>query len=199
MGTDRVQIYLGPCLCGAGKFRVDECSPDHPWAKPGQEWLEADIECASCAKKYSISPGPHSLSVFLKEDVEADRKVAEIRTQAWHAKAAEVREYIEQRCYDQMISNWLESLPSKAAIHRAVLPILGMGRVGTYQTFLKHLRRDVKGWVKREFDATAVAAALGVMGSPSDPKLVDLNREVEQLWNERRVEPTASPVQTILY
>lgn len=54
MGTERSVEYEGPCNCGHGSYRIDECTPDHGWPTATPLWYEPRIDCAHCCSLYEI-------------------------------------------------------------------------------------------------------------------------------------------------
>ena len=54
MGTERSIEYEGPCICGHGRYRIDECSPDFVWSTVNPPWYEPNIDCTRCRTLYKI-------------------------------------------------------------------------------------------------------------------------------------------------
>ena len=74
MGTDRFEIFRGPCRCGKGHFVVDECSPDHGWPSSRRRWYRADIECDDCKRRYQLQQKAQSFHVIDRDTGALDER-----------------------------------------------------------------------------------------------------------------------------
>lgn len=114
MGTDRHQMFSGPCPCGKGTLQVDRCEKDHPWADPGQYWYEGSVHCDTCGPKYELRKVGRRFGLF-------DRGIDE-RNEARSREAWERRNQVlaggKAQEYFKKFADLLDEQPSHAAKHR---------------------------------------------------------------------------------
>ena len=70
MGTDRSQVYEGPCPCGLGQIIIDSCTPDHPWPTKSH-WYDPKINCKVCASKYTFEEQDKQLGLVERVEIKA--------------------------------------------------------------------------------------------------------------------------------
>lgn len=52
--TDRTPQFETACCCGAGHFRISQCTPEHGWLTATPVWYEPLIACAACDQAHTI-------------------------------------------------------------------------------------------------------------------------------------------------
>lgn len=113
MGTDRSEIYSGPCLCGKGEIIINFCTPDHPWPTQSN-WFETDISCKSCSKEFVlIEQGQHFVAVKRSDYDRCQQYMEE-----YHKESKELMKSQEVIALASDLRELLESQKSIAACHR---------------------------------------------------------------------------------
>jgi len=176
MGTERFEIYNGPCSCGKGEYIVNECFPDHPWAKPHQTSYERNITCPECGNVYSLEEIDGKIYLVLN----SEKRKREAISQNWHAKIKEIKEHFESEGHLEALERKIDSMPSMAAIYRELHPVIHFHH--TLSTFRKHFKASitVKGWIEENIHYWHLKAVLKWLGR-KDPVLENLVREARQL------------------
>jgi len=176
MGTDRFEIYKGPCSCGEGEYIVEECCPDHPWTKPHQKWYDRTITCSACRNEYSLEKIDGEIYPVLNSE---KRKREAIR-EKWHDMIKKIKERFESEGHLEALERKIDSMPSMAAIYRELNPLVHF-HYGL-STFRKHFKvsHTVKGWIEENIHHWHLKAVLKWLGR-EDPVLENLVREAKQL------------------
>lgn len=186
MGTDRDLVYEGPCSCGKGKYIVNFCTPDHPYAKDDQYSYELEITCRECSQKYILEVRGYKTFRMLKSEVEKRRKIEQL----YHNKGRQIMEYAKKKGYLEAVKEKIEQLPSVASIYRALKPFLSIYQ--TEATFRKHFT-DAGKWVDRNIfahDMEGVTRFLGI----KDKELTAMLDEMEKLGElSRQAAPVVEP------
>ncbi|WP_186083514.1 hypothetical protein [Burkholderia gladioli] len=117
MGTERSTEFDAPCLCGAGTFHIDDCSPDHGWPTATPQWYEASIRCPKCSHLYELQQRGKRFVLIERVEIEAAlsrRDAASAAGQALMGRQ-EVTEALVK------YASYIDGLPSKAAILRQLV------------------------------------------------------------------------------
>ena len=143
MGTDRHQMFSGPCPCGTGTLQVDLCEKDHPWVEPGEHWYDGAVHCDMCGPKYELRKVGRGFGLF-------DRGIAE-RNDARSREAWDRRKVVlagdKAQGYYQQLAKILDAQSSHAARHRL------LDEAGFYVPNIAKFRktwRDGEHWVRRD-------------------------------------------------
>lgn len=150
MGTDRSEVYSGPCPCGTGKVTIDYCTPDHGWPTSTPYWHSTSLDCAKCGKQYQ--PEQRKGSFVLVEQVELDKR-EKIRKQARGVADALMKDPKVTTMVDTLVAE-IDKQPSKAAIHRLLT------KAGLESSSVESFRRHwscANRWVKTNISAHRLA------------------------------------------
>jgi hypothetical protein len=189
MGTERFVLYDGPCACGKGKYIIKECSPDHPWVKSHQIWLESTIDCPECKRKYVIENRSGKVYRILKSEIDKIEKANE----KWHVKIKEIKSYVKDKGYIDKLEETIEGLPSVAAIYREYRNYLSYSC--SESTFRKRFNwaRSIEAWIDENIHYENWPELLRAMGI-KDQKLSNLIIESKQLWKDaNKIPPVIKP------
>lgn len=167
MGTDRDEIARGPCPCGKGTIRVDDCSPDHVWG--GGSWREAHLDCADCSQEYTFD-----MTIPTKLVRKADLKKKEQLSKKWHDKLREIEASAEFKTIKSIVETNLAQCKSKAEQHRF------LQHAGITQKSLATYRRSPRHDMSA-LNASRAAAVLKI----KCPKLDKMDSEAETLNTAR--------------
>lgn len=162
MGSDRSHEYSGPCACGAGKFEIDYCTPDHGWPVATREWYEPRIVCASCASKYELRQYGRKFHLVERSEIQGK----EALRQELKAAVAALEAAAKAKGIDKEMAELLDAQKSMAATHRVLT------RSGLSYESLPTLRKRWPGgiaWVERNFSGYSVAKVLKAIGKSSEP------------------------------
>jgi len=189
MGTDRTTEFEGPCLCGEGTFRIDDCEVDHAWPTATPQWYEGHIHCRNCAAKYElVKRGKRFVLVKRSELQEIDSK----RTQAYDA-GVHLMARPEVLATLNTFAALLTNQPSMAATHRLlVAEELEYSSVGTF-------RKGWSGgadWIRRHIKPDNLLRIYQIVNAPRDD-LETWLADVERLNAAAAV--TATPVGEPVY
>ncbi len=184
MGTDRFTIHAGPCTCGRGKYIVDECSPDHAYARPSQTWWDSKISCRECASRYELRQSGNGIVRLLRSEVLEQGDL----TDRWHLKLREIDEYADSKGYFEILAARVNSFDSMAELHRELTTLLvARNHVSTFRRHFKARRSDIE-WVKRQFHGAALIRGLAWAGI-DDNRIKELTTEADMLWRESQKGP----------
>lgn len=117
MGTERSTEFDAPCLCGAGTFHIDDCSPDHGWPTATPQWYEASIRCPKCSHLYELQQ--RGKRFVLIERVEIDAAVSRRDAASAAGQALMGRQEVTEALVKY--ASYIDGLPSKAAILRQLV------------------------------------------------------------------------------
>lgn len=183
MGTDRIEVFRGPCTCGRGEYAVDECTPDHPYARAHQIWWDTAITCPDCAAQFSLVDRGGTICRVRR----SDQAAAAQAQNTWSKRVNQIETSAETAGHYAALGEWLRSFPSVAAVHRAVA---GLVSSTTVATFRKHYSRsDPAGWARRNIFYRNLPVALARI-SRSDPNL-------EQQIKDADAQPKSADVPTL--
>lgn len=56
MGTDRSTEFEGPCRCGKGTLRIDDCEVDHGWSTATPQWYEGQSSAVNVPRNMGNLP-----------------------------------------------------------------------------------------------------------------------------------------------
>ncbi|MBN2230875.1 MAG: hypothetical protein JW779_14905 [Candidatus Thorarchaeota archaeon] len=189
MGTDRIREYDCKCKCGKGTVEIDYCTPDHGWPTATPFWYEARLKCANCSVKYEIHQQDDDFVYVSKQDI-ADRKVLQAKVDA---KNVTLLNSPRVQAMRSRLIQFLDSRPSKAAIHRTLQSIQLSSC--TIQTFRKHWK-GADEWLRFNFSVHTI---------PTFMKLLDITdlgiqlqiKAIETL--EKQASDTLPPVGNPIY
>ena len=177
MGTDRSQVYEGPCPCGLGQIAIDSCTPDHPWPTKSH-WFESKISCKACASKYAFEEQDNQYGLVDKQEIKAREK----RYQAYKNFRADFLASHEVNEIINRLIILLDSQPSMAAAHR----LLGSQKLvyETYSTFTKKWR-GAEIWVNEHIALwpESVLKFSEIVGVKNEFILKSVS-ELKHLWAE---------------
>ena len=174
MGTDRDSVYEGPCSCGKGRYIINLCTPDHPFAKNDQYSYEFEISCPECSKRYVLEVKGYEAFRILRSEVEEKRKLKQLH----YNKSEQVMEYAKQQGYLQTLKEKIAQLPTKASVYRALKPFLSMV-YETEGTFRRHFA-DPGVWVDTNVFAHDMRGVMRFLGI-RDKELIAMVDEMEEL------------------
>lgn len=188
MGTERSIEFEGPCLCGRGTFRIDDCQVDHSWPTARPQWYESKISCPDCEKKFTIEK--RGGRFFLIE-----RAALQNREDRQRAVANRVDEILAD---DEVVAT-LVQFESLLGAQRSVAAVYRLLRDADLEscaegTFRKHWRGP-REWVRqwaRPRTLPQIYAAVGASRSRLDRMLSEL-ATLEVHANEP-IEPYGEPV-----
>lgn len=161
MGTDRSIEYQGPCVCGHGTFRIDDCEVDHSWPTSNPQWYECRIDCPTCSERFSLQRKGNRF-VLIEQSVLRDRQqrkqVAENRADAILLDQ-EVRSVIGQ------FEALLGTQRSVAAVYRV---LSGAGLENCAEgTFRRHWQSP-QAWTKNWATPKSLQQIFGVVGASTE-------------------------------
>lgn len=181
MGTDRDLVHEGPCSCGIGKYIINICTPDHPYARDDQYSYDLEITCRECSQKYTLEVRGHEVFRVLRSEVEKKHKIEQL----YHNKSKQIMDHARKKGYLQILKKKIEQLPTKSSIYRTLKRFLSISH--TEGTFRKHFT-DADKWVERNIfphDMPGVMRLLGI----KDSELTGMLDEMEKLWELSRQPP----------
>lgn len=161
MGTDRTIEHQGPCLCGHGTFRIDDCEVDHAWPTATPQWYECHIECPTCSERFSFQQKGNRF-VLIEQSVLQERQC---RKQIAKDKAAAILADQEVRSVIGQFEALLGAQRSVAAIYR-ILSGAGLesGAEGTFRSHWESPQTWTKSWAKPK----SLAQIFGVVGASTE-------------------------------
>lgn len=160
MGTDRSVEYQGPCLCGRGTFRIDDCEVDHAWPTATPQWYECRIECPACSERFSLQRKGNL--VLIEQSVLEERQC---REQVARDKAAAILSDQEVRSVIGQFEALLGAQRSVAAIYR-VLSGAGLEHCAE-GTFRRHWQSP-QAWTKNWAKPKSLLQIFGVVGTSTE-------------------------------
>lgn len=174
MGTDRSQVFSGPCPCGSGRLEVDHCTKDHAFADPDQYWYDAKVNCAKCSEVYELRKSGRSFGLF-------DRHVRERNEErsrgAWEQKQAILQSEAAKKHLGDLAA-LLDRQQSLAAVHRLLDGVeLWVSNIAKF----RKLWRGGAEWVTH--NSPEIEKVLKVLGARDDA-LLDRLKEVDEYPNE---------------
>lgn len=183
MATDDCTVLVEkPCPCGKGTVKVQDCMPDHPWARASQRFLKSKLECDECRNVYVLEDrGTFDLGpiVLVERSLVVERE--KVLTH-WHKTKEEIWESTKAKVLIQSFINFLDDQPSMVAMYRILT------KHKFYVSSLPNFRKSVKGpggiasFVRSNFDASSLLnmmAALEVSDSEIEKQLENL----KDMWN----------------
>ena len=160
MGTDRFQVYKGPCECGNGEYLANHCTPDHPYPTNSQ-WWECEITCPRCAQIYKLEVRGRQLTEILISDVQEREGLQE----QWYQAEKGVMERSQH--YLNKFAATLREQSSVAAIYRylkatGIFPLL----LTTEQTFRRHWQGagNAERWVNLNVRVEQIPSIIRFLG-----------------------------------
>jgi hypothetical protein len=191
MGTERSNEYSGPCSCGTGICEIDYCTPDHGWPVAKQEWNEAHIQCAACAKQYEIHRFGSSFYLVSFAELEAKEQ----KKQAVYAAANALNVAAMSRGVQASLIKFLDAQQSAAAKHRILV------QAGLTHESLPTFRKRWSGaqtWINSHFSGYMVGKAMKALGI-TDPQLEASIKELEFLQEQSNqpLTPVGKPIYSI--
>ena len=173
MGTDRSIEYQGPCLCGCGTFRIDDCEVDHAWPTATPQWYECHIDCPTCSEQFAFQQKGNRF-VLIEQSVLKERQC---RDQVAKDKAAAILSDEEVRSVIKKFEVLLGAQSSVAAIYR-VFSGAGLENCaeGTFRRHWQSPRDWTKSWAKPK----SLPQIFGVVGTSTE-RLSDMLSELSAL------------------
>ena len=161
MGTDRSIEFKGPCLCGRGTFRIDDCEVDHAWPTATPQWYECHIECPACSEQFSLQRKGNRF-VLIEQSVLQEQQC---RVLVAKDKAAEILSDQEVRSVIGQFEALLDAQRSVAAIYR-VLRDTGLEYCaeGTFRRHWQSSQIWTKNWAKPK----SLLQIFGVVGASTE-------------------------------
>lgn len=160
MGTDRVEIFHGPCVCGNGEVTITLCTPDHPWPTKSKSF-EISNSCGACKEKYALIQ-QNNWYVFAKRDDLARQKAY------WDEYNERGKALLEETAVTELIyelQQVLEAQRSVAACYR-VLSEHGLSH-GTDGTFRRHWQGS-SHWIERNIWPHSLKAVMKTLGTTNE-------------------------------
>ena len=157
MGSDCSDLHRGPCLCGQGVFLVEECEPDHPFAKASQRWWRSTIECARCQEEYRLIEYGKDIVVVRNADI-GDRSAIENR---YLEKQKEFVARPDVRALLDEFAQRLDTFRSKAEVYRF------LSGAGFFVRSQAHFTRHWNGgteWVKSVRSSKHIHLIMNALG-----------------------------------
>lgn len=181
MGTERFEIYKGPCSCGKGEYIVDECCPDHPWAKPHQTWYDQTITCPECRNVYSLEKIDGKIYLVLN----SEKRKREAISEKWHDKIKKIKERFESKGHLEALERKIDSMPSMAAIYRELDPVIHFHH--SISTFRNHFKAasNLREWIGWNIHYWSFLSILNWLGR-QDSELEKLVDEANRLSNDSK-------------
>lgn len=175
MGTDRIEAYRGPCICGTGEVVINYCTPDHPWPTQSK-WFETSVTCDSCSTEYDLVEQNNQFVFVSKSDVKRQKGLwAE-----YSRRSDDLMKSVETRRLLEDLEGLLDAQPSMAACHRLLRAHNLVYE--SYGTFRKRWNRGAE-WVRRNVRASNLDKVLDLLGK-MDPTISRELSELEALWNQ---------------
>ena len=157
MGTERDEVYSGPCRCGKGTLQIDYCQPDHAWPSGQKHWHECSVHCAACERLYVIQH--RGRGFFYVEKAEL-KKLEELSHAAYKRGQTLLKQERVQALLAQATS-LLNAQSSVAAVHR-LLQSKGFS-TNALPTFRKHWK-GADAWLKDRISPYSVDGLLSLLG-----------------------------------
>lgn len=175
MGTDRIEAYRGPCLCGSGEVVINFCTPDHPWPTQSK-WFETSVTCNSCRSEYDLVEQGNSFVFVDKADVENRKALwAEYST-----RSDDLFSWPETKKLLKKLEALLDRQPSMAACHR----LLSAHNFAyeSYSTFRKKWN-GASDWMRNNVRTGNLERILELLGK-KEPKISKELAKLEALWEK---------------
>ena len=173
MGTDRIEAYRGPCVCGTGEVKINFCTPDHPWPTQSK-WFETSLTCGSCRVEYDLVEQNKQFVFVRKSDVKEQQALWSeySRRSDDLLKAAGTRKLLDD------LEALLDRQPSMAACHR----LLREHNL-VYESYATFRKRWSGGgdWVRSHVRTSNLDKVLELLGQ-KDPTISNELSELETLW-----------------
>lgn len=183
MGTERSVEFEGPCLCGKGRFEIDDCAVDHGWPTSRPQWYEPRINCPACRERFDLQK--RGKAFVLVEQVNLRERRA--REEAVDRMAKRIMAHLEMEAVVAQLAAMLEAQPSVAAKFRL---LRGAGlEDGTEGTFRRHWQ-GAGTWIRRTMRVALLERAFELVGASIEPIAPMLN-ELQQLEALAKEEPPA--------
>lgn len=190
MGTDRFLEYEGPCNCGKGSYKINNCTPDHSWPTSTPFWFEASIRCDNCKEKYNLIQ--QGRNFVLIERAELNERESH-RKKAYDLANNFMKQEKTQLTLELLVS-LLDSQPSMAAVHRQLSKFgLEHSSIGTFRKGWS----GGKDWVNRYISAYKIPAVLELL-EKDDVEMLERIKQINDLLEEadKPLTPIGKPVYT---
>lgn len=188
MGTDRSAKFEGPCLCGRGLFRVDDCSVDHSWPTAVPQWYESRIDCPDCSARFSLQQRGRRF-VLVERTALHER---ELRESAVRECESSILSSVEVRRVLGRFEEELGAQRSVAAIYR----LLRNAGLESYSegTFRRHWSTPA-AWIQEKAHPKVLSQIFRVVGAQTD-RLEIMLRQLHALEDlaSQQPEPFGEPV-----
>lgn len=161
MGTDRSTEFETACRCGAGTFRIDDCSVDHAWPTAEPTWYESHVACEHCRQEYTIE---QQRSVFVLVDAAERERCQRRRDQVSTKKGQILAEPTVQAALAQLqIQLGAAADKSVAAAYRYLDAVELVSC--SLSTFRNHWR-GVMNWIKNDVRVRDLPKVFAAVGHP---------------------------------
>ena len=191
MGTDRSIEFQGPCLCGRGTFRIDDCEVDHSWPTATPQWYESQINCAECSERFSLQKRGNRF-VLVENTILRER---EQRKQTVADRANSILSDENVRAAIHQFEGMLNAQRSVAAVYRK-LNEAGLAHC-TEGTFRRHWR-NAHVWLEQHAKPNALVQIFEAINAPTNQlksMLIELNALEEHA--SQLAEPYGEPVHVL--
>lgn len=157
MGTDRLDVYRGPCLCGKGEVTITFCTPDHPWPTQSK-WFETSNSCEDCSKEYSLTKQVNHF-VFVRK---GDQRQSEDYWKEYSRRSGELLSWPDVNQLLHELESLLESKKSMTACHM----LLSAHKLDYYSigTFRKKWT-GAKDWIRNNIRSSNIINVMDLLGS----------------------------------
>lgn len=177
MGTDRMEVHKGPCICGAGEVKINFCTPDHPWPTKSK-WFETSVSCKNCNDNYGLIE-QNNRFVFVKK---SDVKFREDLWSEYSSRSDKLLMWPQTEKILKRLELLLDNQPSMAACHR----LLSVYRLynGSVSTFRKKWNGAAE-WIRsnvRVYNLESVMRLLEIEDNKISQELSDL----KILWDKHQ-------------
>lgn len=183
MGTERDEVFSGPCRCGKGTVQFDYCQPDHGWAQ--SHWYEHSISCKACDGIYVIQ---RRLEGFFYVEKTELTKLRALSDEAFK-RANALMKHPKVKALWKEAAELLDNQPSVAAVHR-LLNNQGFS-TNSLATFRKHWRGG-NIWLDQHVSQYSIDKLYSLMGV-EDPQIFKEAAAIDQLLAASRAAPPHLP------
>ncbi len=183
MGTDRSIEFEGPCPCGQGTIRIDDCEVDHSWPTATPQWYESHLNCESCADRFSLERRGAKF-------VLVERSALREREQRMTVAREKSREILGDFEVKAAVSSFVDLLNTQKSV-AAIFRLLKAAKLEycSEATFRKHWR-EADAWVRSNVRPSALLEIYGVLELNID-RLTGLLEELKALELHAAEKPEA--------
>lgn len=179
MGTERSIEYEGPCLCGKGFFRIDDCQVDHGWPTAMPQWYETRIDCPVCSEKFSIEERGARFVLIERSLLREHKQKHDQHQKKIDTKKREIFTNAEVLMALNRVEELINKQKSVAAIYRL---FKGANLVHCSIATFRKRWTNIHDWKNSYFEPKGLLKIFNLVDIPTDNLQIMLN-DLERLKN----------------